>query len=102
MKIRKGDKVKILAGKDKGKTGKVLQIFVKRDRVSVEGVNLLFKNMRPKRQGEKGQRIQFPAALKLSNLALVCPKCGQAVRVSYKILENKKKARVCLKCKEII
>lgn len=102
MKIRKGDKVKVLAGKDKGKTGKVLQVFVKRDRVSVEGVNLLFKNMRPKKQGEKGQRIQFPAALKLSNLALVCPKCGQAVRPGCKILENKKKVRVCRKCKEII
>lgn len=102
MKIKKGDKIKVLAGKDKGKTGKVLQVFLKRDRISVEGVNLLFKNMRPKKQGEKGQRIQFPAALKLSNVALICPKCAKAVRVSYKVLENKKKVRVCRKCKEII
>lgn len=102
MKIRKGDKVKILAGKDKGKTGKVMQVFVKRDKISVEGVNLLFKNMRPKKQGEKGQRIQFPAPLKLSNVALICPKCGQAARVSYKVLANKKKARVCRQCQEII
>jgi len=102
MKIKKGDKVKVLAGKDRGKTGKVLQIFSDRDKVSVEGVNLLHKNMRPKKQGEKGQRIQFPAPLHVDNLALICPKCSQAIRVGYKIMENGKKARFCKKCKEII
>jgi large subunit ribosomal protein L24 len=102
MNIKKGDKVKILAGKDKGKTGKVLQVFNKKDRISVEGINLLFKNMRPKKQGEKGQRIQFPAPMQISNISLVCPKCGKITRVGYKILENKKKARICKKCKEII
>jgi large subunit ribosomal protein L24 len=102
MKIKKGDKVKVLSGKDSGKTGKVLQVYTDRDKVSVEGVNLVYKNMRPKKQGEKGQRIQFPAPLAVSNIALVCPQCGQAVRVGYKILENKSKVRVCKKCKEII
>lgn len=102
MNIKKGDKIKILSGKDKGKTGKVIQIFNKKNKVSVEGLNLLFKNMRPKKQGEKGQRIQFPAPINVSNVILVCPKCGKAVRISYKILENRKKARVCRKCKEII
>lgn len=102
MKIKKGDKVKILSGKDKGKTGKVLQIFSKRNKISVEGANLLFKNMRPKKQGEKGQRIQFPAPLAVNNVALVCPRCNKITRVSYKILESKKKVRACRKCKEII
>ena len=102
MKIRKGDKIKVLSGKDKGKTGKVLQVFNKRDKVSVEGINLLFKNMRPKKQGEKGQRIQFPAPIAVDNIALVCPKCNKTTRVGYKILENKKKVRICKKCKEII
>ena len=102
MKIKKGDKVKILAGKDKGKTGKVLQVFIERNKISVEGINLLFKNMRPKKQGEKGQRIQFPAPLAISNVALVCPKCNKITRVGYKVLENKKKVRTCKKCKEII
>ena len=102
MKIRKGDKVKVLAGKDKGKTGKVLQVFVKRGRVSVEGVNLLFKNMRPKKQGEKGQRIQFPAAMDISNVSLICPKCGKPTRIGSKLLENKKRVRVCVKCKEAL
>ena len=102
MNIKKGDKVKVLTGKDKGKIGKVLQVFNKKDKVSVEGANLLYKNMRPKKQGEKGQRIQFPAAVKVSNLALVCPKCSKTTRVTYQILDNKKKVRVCKKCKEII
>ena len=65
MNIKKGDKVQIIAGKDKGKTGKVLQVFPAKERVSVEGLNLLIKHMRPHRQGEDGQRIQFPAPLKI-------------------------------------
>lgn len=102
MNIKKGDKVKILSGKDKGKTGKVLQIFNKKNKISVEGANLLFKNMRPKKQGEKGQKIQFPAALPVGNVVLVCPRCSKNTRISFKILENKKKVRICKKCKEVI
>jgi len=106
MKIKSGDKVKVIAGKDKGKVGKILQVFVDNQRVSVEGINLLIKNMRPRRQGEKGQKIEFPAPMALSNLMLVCPKCNKAVRVNYKNLkkEGKKanKVRICNKCKELI
>jgi large subunit ribosomal protein L24 len=102
MNIKKGDKVKILSGKDKGKTGKVIQIFNKKNRITVEGLNLLFKNMKPKKQGEKGQRIQFPAPIQVSNVILICTKCGKAVRVGYKVHENGKKTRVCRKCGEII
>ena len=106
MKIKKGDKVKILAGKDKGKTGKVLQIFPTRNRVSVEGLNLLIKHMRPRRQGEKGQRIEFPAPMDLSNTELVCPRCGKPTRVNYKIQKDaggkSKKFRECKKCKQVI
>ncbi|MFH0892048.1 MAG: 50S ribosomal protein L24 [Candidatus Falkowbacteria bacterium] len=113
MKIKKGDKVKILTGKDNGKTGKVLQVFPARNRVSVEGLNLSIKHMRPRRQNEKGQRIEFPAPLNASNLMLVCPKCNKPSRVGFKVVEtkkpegqetkpNKKKFRVCQKCKQII
>jgi len=102
MNILKGDKVKVLSGKDKGKTGKVLQIFSKRNKVSVEGINLLFKNMKPKKQGEKGQKIQFPAPIEVSNITLICPKCNKNTRVGFKVLESKKKVRICKKCKEII
>ncbi|MFH1427983.1 MAG: 50S ribosomal protein L24 [Patescibacteria group bacterium] len=114
MKIKKGDKVKILAGKDKGKTGKVLQIFPSRNRVSVEGLNLLIKHMRPRKQGEKGQRIEFPAPMAIANLMLVCPSCNKPARVGYKYLEissatgvnavkkKKQKVRVCRKCKQVV
>jgi large subunit ribosomal protein L24 len=102
MKIKKGDKVKILAGKDRGKTGKVLSVFVDRQKISVEGINLLFKNMRPKKQNEKGQRIQFPAPLTISNVALICPKCGKITKIGYQIQADNKKTRICKKCKEII
>ena len=113
MKIKKGDKIKILAGKDKGKTGKVLQVFPSRERVSVEGLNLSIKHMRPRRQGEQGQRIEFPSAINVSNLALVCPKCSKATRVAYEYIEvsknaakpeekRKKKVRKCKKCEQII
>lgn len=107
MKIKKGDKVKILAGKDSGKTGKVLQIFPKEGRVSVEGLNILIKHLRPQKQGEKGQRIEFPGLINISNVALICPKCGKNTRVSYKVGEKNadssvKKFRVCKKCGETI
>ncbi len=102
MKIKSGDKIKIIAGKDRGKTGKVLQVFPSRNLVSVEGRNLLIKHLRPRKQGEKGQKIEFPAPFNLSNVMLVCPKCGKAARAGYKKLENKKKVRLCRKCKQVI
>lgn len=109
MKIKKDDKVKIIKGKDKGKSGKVLQVFPSRNRVSIEGLNLLIKHMRPRKQGEKGQRIEFPSALDLSNVLLVCPKCNKTTRVGYKNMEVKvgekkktKKIRICKKCKQTI
>jgi len=108
MKIKTGDKVKILAGKDKGKAGKVLQVFAEKGRASVEGLNLLIKHMRPRREGEKGQRIEFPSALDMSNLSIICPKCDKSSRIGYKYEENgvvegkavsKQKVRYCKKCK---
>lgn len=105
MNIKKNDKVQILAGKDKGKSGKVLQSLPRDNRVSVEGLNLLIKHMRPRRDGEKGQRIEFPAFINASNVALVCPKCGQKTRVAHKLVEQgdkTKKYRVCKKCQEVI
>lgn len=106
MKIKKNDKVKILAGKDRGKTGKVLQVFPAEKRVSVEGLNILIKHLRPQRRGEKGQRIEFPGLMNISNVALVCPKCGKNTRVAYKTIKNEdgktKKFRVCKKCQETL
>jgi large subunit ribosomal protein L24 len=110
MNIKKNDKVKILAGKDKGKIGKVLQILPGNEKTatkaSVEGLNLAIKHLRPQRKGEKGQRIEFPAFMDATNLEVVCPKCGRATRVGFKIIKTEgkkdKKFRVCKKCQEII
>jgi len=107
MKLKSGDKVRILAGKDKGKKGKILQVLADKKRVSIEGINLSIKNMRPKKQGEKGQKIEFPAPMNISNLMLICPKCNKAIRIKYKLLakadgKKAKKVRTCGKCKELI
>ena len=102
MKIKKSDKVKIIAGKDRGKEGKILEVFPQGRKVVVESLNLAVKHMRPRRAGEKGQRIQFPVPFDDSNVMLICNKCNRMTRVGYKILENGKKVRMCKKCKEVI
>lgn len=102
MKIKINDKVKIIKGKDKGKEGKVIQVFRKEKKVVVEGLNLMYKHMRPRRSGDKGERIQFNAPIAVANVMVICPKCNKNSRVGYKILENKKKVRTCRKCNEII
>lgn len=98
MFIKKNDKVFILAGKDRGKTGKVLQVFPKLRRVSVEGVNITYKHLKKRGENQKGQRIEFPASFESSNCKLVCPKCEKPTRVGYKLLENGKKERQCHEC----
>lgn len=101
MKIRKGDNVKILSGKDRGKTGKVMRVLTKDKKAIVEGLNMVKKHTRPKKQGEKGQRISVPAPVDISILMLICPKCSKAARVGFKITQ-KSKFRVCKKCKSEI
>ncbi len=98
MKIKKGDTVKILSGKDRGKTGKITHVFSDRNRVVVEGVNVHKKHTRPKKQGQKGQIIQMPMPVNASNVMLICTSCGKATRIGVKIID-KKKFRVCKKCK---
>lgn len=102
QKIKKGDLVEIIKGKDKRRRGRVTKVFPKENKLIVEGLNLLYKHIRPRREGEKGQRIQFSAPIHISNVMLVCPKCHKRTRVGFKILDDKRKVRVCKKCKEII
>ena len=97
MKIKKGDQVLIISGKDRLKRGKVLDVFPKEARVVVEGLNLRKKHAKPKKQGEKGQIVQIPASLSVSAVKLICPKCGQPTRVGHKLIEHKK-YRICKKC----
>lgn len=99
MKIKKGDQVLIISGKDRGKRGKVLDVFPKEEKVVVEGVNIRKKHIRPKKSGEKGQIVELPAALPISNVKLLCPKCGKAARVGYTVREGNK-YKICKKCRQ--
>jgi large subunit ribosomal protein L24 len=97
MKIKKGDKVQIVSGKDRGKSGTVLHVFPERDRISIEGINVYKKRVRPKRQGQKGETVSVARPLAASNVMLVCPSCGKPTRIGAKV-EGGRKSRVCKKC----
>ena len=97
MKIKKNDQVLIIAGKDKGKKGKVLNVLKSAAKLAVENINMVKKSRRARKQGEKGQIVQIPNPLHVSNVKLICPKCGQPSRVGYKITEAGK-FRICKKC----
>ena len=97
MKLRKGDTVKVLSGNDKGKTGEILEIIPKTEKIVVKGINIRKKSVKPRRQGEQGGIIPSEAAIHSSKVALVCPKCGKATRVGYEV-EKDGKVRVCKKC----
>ncbi len=101
MKIKKGDQVLIISGKDKGKKGNVLKVFPEEEKIVVENVNLLKTHTKPKKAGEKCQIVQKSSPINYSKVKLICPKCGQATRVGYKILNNKK-YRICKKCDQEI
>lgn len=97
MKIKKGDTVKVLSGKDKGKTGKVLTVDGKRGSVVVESVNLHTRFQRSKKAGQPGTRVTLPSPLPAGKLQLVDPTSGKPTRIGYKVLENGTKQRVARK-----
>lgn len=97
MKLRKGDKVKIIKGKDRGKSGKILKVFSQDSRVLVEGLHLFKKHAKPKKQGEKGEIVIVPRPMSVGNVMIECPNCGKPTRIGY-VVESGKKERVCRKC----
>ena len=97
MKIKKGDNVIVLSGNDKGKTGEVLEIIPKTQKVIVKGVNIRKKHVKPRKAGEEGGIIPSEFPIHSSKVNVVCPKCGKATRVGYKV-EGDKKVRICKKC----
>lgn len=98
MKLRKGDNVIMLGGKDRGKTGKVSVVLLDSGKVVVEGLNLIKKNTRARKQGQKGQIISKERAVSAASVALVCKSCRKSTRVGYKIV-GENKVRICKKCK---
>lgn len=101
MKLKKGDQVKVMAGKDRGKTGAVEKVFADRNRVAVAGVNVYKRHTKPRAEGPKGGIIDFVRPITVANVALVCPKCKQVTRIGYKITA-KEKVRICRKCEQEI
>ena len=101
MKIKKGDTVKVLSGNDKGKTGEVLEVIPKTQKVIVKGVNIRKKHVKPRKQGEEGGIISVEVAIPSSKANVVCSKCGKATKVGYSE-EKGVKVRVCKKCGAVI
>lgn len=100
MKIKKGDEVKLLLGKDQGKTGKVVKVLAKEGKAFVEGVNAYKRHIRKMGQNEGGI-LEINKPVNMSNLALICPACKKPTRVGYKI-EGENKLRICKKCQEVV
>lgn len=97
LNVRKGDNVKVLTGKDKGKTGKVLATDPKTSMVLVEGVNITTHHVKPRSATEQGGKKKVEAPLDVSNVQIICPSCGKSVRVRHQVIDGKN-ARICAKC----
>ena len=97
MKLKKGDKVMVLSGNDKGKTGEVLEVIPNTQKIIVKGVNIRKKHVKPRKQGEEGGIIPVECAIHSSKVNVVCPKCGKATRIGY-VDEKGEKVRTCKKC----
>ena len=97
MKLRKGDTVKVLSGNDKGKTGEIMEVIPKTNKIIVKGVNVRKKHIKPRKQGEQGGIVPVECAIHSAKVNIVCPKCGKATKIGY-VIEKGEKVRVCKKC----
>lgn len=102
INIKKNDKVKVIAGKDRGKIGKVLKVITKHNRVLIEKINIVKRHSKPNAQNKQGGIIEREAPITISNVKLMCNKCIQPTRIRMKKLDDGKKTRVCVKCQELI
>ena len=97
MKIKKGDNVQVLSGNDKGKTGEVLEVIPKEDKIIVKGVNVRQKHIKARKQGDESGIIPVECSIPSSKVNIVCSKCGKATKIGYSV-EKDEKVRVCKKC----
>jgi len=101
MKIKKGDKIKIIAGKDKGREANVGKVYPNQDKVLIPGVNIYKKHIKKNEKMPQGGVVEIPRPLATSKIVLICPKCAKPTRIGYEI-KGKKKNRICRKCKSVI
>ena len=97
LHVKTGDTVRVIVGRDRGNEGKVLQVAPKEGKVIVEGLNMVTKHVKPRKQGEAGGLVKAESAMYASKVMLVCPKCKKATRVGHTVQDDKK-LRVCKKC----
>ena len=100
--IKKDDTVKVITGKDKGKTGKVMRVIPKKGRAIVEKLNMVKRHMKPSEQSRQGGILEKESPIQMSNLMLICSKCTDPTRVGYRVLDDDKKVRFCKKCNEVV
>ena len=100
--IKKNDTVMIIAGKDKGKSGKVLRVVPKKDGAIVEKLNMIKRHVKPNQTNRQGGILEKEAPIHISNIMLICSKCTDPTRVGYRTLDNDRKVRFCKKCNELI
>lgn len=102
MHVRKGDTVMVIAGDDRGKTGRVLKLIPDKRRLIVEGINFIIRHTRPSQINPQGGRVEKEAPIHISNVMVVCPRCNQGTRVERRLMDDGKRARVCKRCGEVI
>ena len=101
-KIRRGDDVMVMTGRERGKRGRVQRVLRKDGRLVIDGLNMTVRHVRPRPGVQQAGRIDLEAPMSASNVRIVCPHCNKAVRVGFTVLEDGKKVRVCKKCHEAI
>lgn len=103
VRIRKGDTVEVITGREKGKRGKIIKILSSDERINVlvERLNIIKKHMKPSTKNKEGGILEMEGPINISNVSIVCPKCDKATRVGFKLSDDKN-VRYCKKCKEII
>jgi large subunit ribosomal protein L24 len=102
LSIKKNDTVVVIAGREKGKRGRVLSVYSQEDRLLIEKINIIKKHMKPTRKQTQGGIIEKEAPIHMSNVMLICPKCDKPTRIGNSVLQDGRKLRVCKKCGEVI
>ena len=102
MKVKKGDKVYILTGKDRDKSGSVSRVFLEKGKVIVDGVNMVKKTVKGSQKNPQGGIVEKAAPINVSNVQIICPSCNKSVKTGVKVLKDGKKERVCRKCRKEI
>lgn len=102
LSIKKNDTVLVIAGKEKGKRGRVLSVYPLKDQLLIEKINMIKKHMKPSRKYSQGGIIEKEAPIHISNVMVICPKCNKPTRIGNALLQDGKKVRMCKKCREVI